>query len=80
MPPENRRSGRRIHAFWNASSLTLAPTIQWSVPINASISKLTAIGSQKVQFQLGGRYWAESPSGGPEDFGVSFKVTFLFPK
>lgn len=53
---------------------------QWSVPINASISKLTEIGSQKVQFQLGGRYWAESPSGGPEDFGVSFKVTFLFPK
>ncbi len=53
---------------------------QWSVPINASISKLTAIGSQKVQFQLAGRYWAESPSGGPEDFGVSFKATFLFPK
>ena len=53
---------------------------QWSVPINASISKLTAIGSQKVQFQLAGRYWAETPSGGPDDFGVSFKVTFLFPK
>jgi len=53
---------------------------QWSVPINASISKLTTIGSQKVQFQLAGRYWADSPSAGPDDFGVSLKITFLFPK
>lgn len=55
-------------------------TEQWSVPINMSISKLTTIGSQKVQFQVGGRYWAESPRGGPEDFGVSLKITFLFPR
>lgn len=55
-------------------------TEQWSVPINASISKLTTIGTQKVQFQLAGRYWAESPSAGPNDFGASLKVTFLFPK
>ena len=50
------------------------------MPINAAISKLTTIGSQKVQFQVGGRYWAASPRAGPDDFGVSFKITFLFPK
>ncbi len=55
-------------------------TEQWSVPINAFVSKLTTIGSQKVQFQVGGRYWAESPRGGPDDFGASVKVTFLFPR
>jgi hypothetical protein len=55
-------------------------TEQWSVPINASISKLTTIGSQKVQFQVSGRYWVESPHGGPDDFGASFKITFLYPK
>ncbi len=55
-------------------------TEQWSVPINAFISKLTTIGSQKVQFQVGGRYWAESPEGGPSDFGASMKITFLFPR
>ena len=55
-------------------------TEQWSVPINAAISKLTTIGSQKVQFQVGSRYWAESPRGGPDDFGVTVKITFLFPK
>jgi hypothetical protein len=53
---------------------------QWSVPINASISKVTTIGSQKVQFQLGVRYWAESPSEGPDDFGSTLKITFLFPR
>ncbi len=55
-------------------------TEQWSVPINALISKLTTIGSQKVQFQVGPRYWAESPRGGPDDFGVSVKITFLLPR
>ncbi len=55
-------------------------TEQWSVPINAFVSKLTTIGSQKVQFQVGGRYWAESPRGGPDGLGVSVKITFLFPK
>ena len=55
-------------------------TEQWAVPINVFIAKLTTIGSQKVQFQIGGRYWAESPRGGPEDFGASFKVTFLYPR
>lgn len=55
-------------------------TEQWSVPINALVSKLTSIWSQKVQFQLGGRYWADSPREGPDDFGVSLKITFLFPR
>ena len=52
---------------------------QWTVPINASVSKLTSIGDQKVSFQLGGRYFADAPDGGP-DWGIRFNVTFLFPK
>ena len=52
---------------------------QWTIPINASVSKLTSIGDQKVSFQLGGRYFAEAPDGGP-DWGIRFNVTFLFPK
>jgi hypothetical protein len=55
-------------------------TEQWSVPINALLGKVTRIGSQRVQFQGGVRYWANSPPGGPDDFGASFKITFLFPK
>ena len=52
---------------------------QWLVPINVSVSKLTSIGRQKVSFQIGGRYYADAPSGGP-DWGLRFAVTLLFPK
>jgi hypothetical protein len=51
---------------------------EFTVPINASIQKLTTIGDQKVQFQLGLRYWAEAPDSGAEGFGFSTKITFLF--
>ena len=53
---------------------------EWSIPINAMVSKLTAIGGQKVQFQLGARYWAESPASGPDGAGLRAAITFLFPK
>jgi len=53
---------------------------EWSVPINWTVAKLTAIGSQRVQFQAGLRYWAHSSSGGPDGVGARFAVTFLFPK
>ena len=52
---------------------------QWTVPINAMISQLTKIGAQPVQFQFGGRYYAEGPPGTP-DWGLRFTVTFLFPE
>lgn len=52
----------------------------WSVPINAMISKVVHFGKQPVSFQGGARYWAQSPDGGPEDWGARLAVTFLFPK
>jgi len=52
---------------------------QWTVPINLSVSQLVKFGSMPVQFSLGGRGYAEGPTGGP-DWGVRFVVTFLFPK
>jgi hypothetical protein len=52
---------------------------QWTVPLNLMVSQLVKIGSQPVQFSLGGRYYAEGPSGGP-DWGLRFAVTLLFPK
>ena len=33
-----------------------------------------------AQVSVGARYWAESPEGGPEDFGFRAQLTFLFPK
>ena len=52
---------------------------QWTVPINVTVSQLLKIGGQPIQFQIGGRYYAERPAGGP-DWGLRFTVTLLFPK
>jgi len=52
---------------------------QWTVPINLTAAQLLKIGGMPVQFQVGGRVYAERPDGGP-DWGLRFSVTFLFPK
>jgi hypothetical protein len=52
---------------------------EWTVPLNLMLSQLVKIDKQPIQFQIGGRYYAEKPDGGP-DWGLRFTVTFLFPK
>jgi len=52
---------------------------QWTVPVNLSVSQLLKIGMQPVSFALGGKYYADGPSGGPE-WGLRVTVTLLFPK
>ena len=49
------------------------------MPINVTVSQLLRLGSQVISLSLGGRYYAERPSGGP-DWGLRFVVTFLFPQ
>lgn len=53
---------------------------EWSVPINAVVSKLVTIGDQPVSLAAGARYWASSATGGPDGWGARFVMTFLFPK
>ncbi|MEK1889671.1 MAG: transporter [Phyllobacterium sp.] len=55
-------------------------TEDWSVPINFAVAKLIKVNKQPIQLQAGVRYWAESPSSGPDGFGARLTVTFLFPK
>jgi len=52
---------------------------QWTVPLNLMVSQLVKIGKMPIQFQIGGRYYAEAPMYGP-DWGLRFTVTFLLPK
>jgi hypothetical protein len=52
---------------------------QWTVPINVGVAQLLKLGPQPIQLQLGYRYYAERPLGGP-NWGIRFTVTFLFPK
>lgn len=53
---------------------------EWSVPIEASIGKLTKVGNQQVNFEGGVRYWTQSPESGPQRWGIWFTVNLLFPK
>ena len=52
---------------------------QWSVPLNFTVQQLVKIGKRPIAFQVGYRYYADGPKGGP-DWGLRFDVTFLFPK
>jgi hypothetical protein len=52
----------------------------WSVPINAVVARVFTIGDQPLSAAVGARYWAESPAGGPEGWGVRATFTLLFPK
>jgi len=52
---------------------------QWTVPLNLMVAQLVKIGKQPIQFQVGGRYYAEHANNGPE-WGLRFSVIFLFPK
>lgn len=52
---------------------------EWSVPIHFMVSKLLKFGDQHVQFFIGARYWADSPPGGPDGFGLRLGFTLLFP-
>jgi len=51
----------------------------WTVPINVLAGQLVRVGKLPVSFALGGRWYAESPDGGPE-WGVRFVTTILLPK
>ncbi len=52
---------------------------QWTVPINLTAGHLVKLGSQPMQIQLTGRYYAETPVNGPK-WGVRLTTTFLFPR
>jgi hypothetical protein len=51
---------------------------QWTVPLNLMVSQVLKIGKQPISVALGGRYYAEGPSGAPE-WGLRFVFTLLFP-
>lgn len=74
------------HTWPSATSLTLNTEAtyvwdegEWTVPLNLMAGQLVKFGKQPVQFQLGGRWYAEASDGGPE-WGIRFAIVFLFPK
>lgn len=53
---------------------------EWSVPLNLTVKQLLKVGGQPLQIGAGARYWANSPTSGPNDWGLRLELTFLFPK
>ena len=53
---------------------------RWSVPVNSMVQQMFKIGDMPMQLGAGPRFWAESPTGGPEGWGFRVQLTFLFPK
>lgn len=51
---------------------------QWTIPLNAFVSQVFKVGKLPVSLQVGGRYYAETPTGGPE-WGIRATFTLLFP-
>lgn len=52
---------------------------QWVSPVNLVASQIVKVGRLPLQFQLGGRYYIEGPSGGPE-WGIRFGIVVLLPR
>jgi hypothetical protein len=53
---------------------------QWTVPFNATVSKLFRVGKQPISMGVAARYYADSPSNGPHGWSARFTVTLLFPQ
>jgi len=91
-PEENARVNSTFlqpfmaHTWPTATTLALNAemTYDWTreeltLPLNLMLSQLVTFGNQPVQFQVGGRWYADAPPGGPE-WGMRFTITFLFPR
>lgn len=68
-----------LNENWNLKSSYDWENCQWTVPLNLGVAQLLRIGGSPMQFQLGGRYYAETPENGPER-GLRFRLTFLWPR
>ncbi len=73
------------YAFGQGESITLNTEStydwtaeQWTVPINLSYQRVVKFGTQPVSLQFGGRYYVETPAGGPV-WGIRAGLTYLFP-
>ena len=63
------------YLYWDAQ-----PGSEWSVPINADISKLLNFGKLALSLKGGIRYWVANPPGQAQNFGARATITFVLPE
>lgn len=66
-------------------SIEIEPAYDWNVndggvSTNILLTKITTIGDQLVSLGGGFKYWPNSTTNGPENFGAILQITFLFPQ
>lgn len=64
----------QVTADWKASS-----DERWTVPLGVSVGKVVKLGMLPVQIQLGGQYFVERPTAGPE-WNVQLQITPVIPR
>lgn len=78
-----------VYTFPSALFVNFAPTItsnwnaddgeKWTIPLSFNLGKVKVFGKQPIKFILGGSYFAEKPTNGP-DWQANFQMVLLFPK
>ena len=63
-----------ILADWKAQSGE-----RWTVPVGLSLGKVVWCGPLPVQFQVGGQYFVERPTGGPK-WNIQLQITPVIPR
>ncbi|BCD96848.1 transporter [Marinagarivorans cellulosilyticus] len=53
---------------------------EWTVPVQAGVSKVFNFGGQAVSLGAFGRYWATTTDSGPEGMSLRLVASFVFPK
>ena len=53
---------------------------QWSVPINLQVNQMMRFGSRIVQVGASVRYWADSPDGSADGWGLRINVILVYPR
>lgn len=67
--------------YLNSESTYSWDTQEWSVPVNAQVSKLVHFNEQPISLFVAARYWVYSPDDvGPTGWGARAGLTFLFPE
>jgi len=61
-------------ANWKSTSING----KWAVPLIFQVGQILKVGNQRLNLQVGGKFYVDSPRYGP-DWGVRFQLTLLYP-
>jgi len=73
------RTANGVSFSLNAEATFDGQNDEWSVPVKLSASKLFRFGKLPVSLGGGIRYWADSPSAGPESWGAVLTMNVILP-